>query len=496
MSQIFTASLLGLSLVFTLFQTSAKALDLDWHGQFRTETNWIYGYANGGLLTAAADQGYFIPNNGDSPASFQNLFFQLSPRVVVNDNISLFSNLWFGTPDKGIFGGDQVTTTSSITGSNAINNTRTGNSTFSANTFYAEVATDFGTFSVGRVPMNWGLGLLWNNGAAALNRMPSTADGFRLETKLGAFKFTPAVYKYMAGSNYGGTFNNPGAPVVPSTVAGFSSASDYSFGLTYNNDDEQLDLGILFVRRIAGMNANIADPFDSSKTTGYSYNVWDFFVKKKTGIFTVSAEIPLVTGVVGTNNYSTVAGALRADAQLNDHWKAKLNGGLANGQDSIAPGGSSNKFTAFAFHPDYRPGMMMFNYNFRNFSNGSTSPFYNPVTNAQYLSLGLDYNYTKWTHGFQGLYALAASAANQPGGKYYNTWSGSYQNQDAASGIQQKGLGFELDYSLTYDWDEAMKIGLMAGLYFPGKFYEFSNSATPNTLKTAFGTGVNLSMKF
>jgi hypothetical protein len=36
----------------------------------------------------------------------------------------------------------------------------------------------------------------------------------------------------------------------------------------------------------------------------------------------------------------------------------------------------------------------------------------------------------------------------------------------------------------------------MAALYFPGKFYEFSNSATPNVNKTVFGTGLNVMMKF
>jgi len=411
----------------------------------------------------------------------------------VNDNISLYSNLWFGTPDKGIFGGDQTSTTSGITGSSSISNTRTGNATISASTFYAEVATDFGTFNVGRVPMNWGLGVLWNNNNGGFNRMPSTADGFRLESKLGAFKFTPAMYKYTAGSNYGGTFNGT------NTVAGFSSASDYSLALTYNNDDEQLDLGILFVRRLAGMNANMVDPFSSTGTTGYAYNVWDFYVQKKTGIFTVSAEIPLVTGVVGVHNYNSVAGALKADAQMNDHWKAKFNGGLANGQENVVGAGSASKLTVFSFHPDYRPGLMMFNYNFRNFSNGSTSPFYNPVTNAQFVSLGFDYNYAKWTHGFQGLYALASSAADGTvgAGSYYNTLEGRYQAYNGAGATkQEKGLGFELDYSLTYEWDEAMKLGLMAGLYFPGKFYEFSNSLTPNVLKTAFGTGLNLTMKF
>ena len=485
MSQFFSTSVLALSLIFSVFTNQAKALDLDWHGQLRTETNWIYGYSHGKLLAAGAgDQGYFIPSNGDSPASFQNLFLRLTPRVIVNDNVSIYSNLWFGTPDKSIFGGNQPNTST-------VNQTNTGNATISASTFYAEVATDFGTFTVGRVPLNWGLGVIWNTNTDGFDRMPSTADGFRLETKLGAFKFAPAMYKYRAGSNYGGS-----GSFTAGTSDGTSTATDYSVALTYNNDDEQMDLGLLFLRRLAGLNAGIVDPFSTTATTtGYAYNVWDFFVKKKSGIFTVSAEVPIVTGLVGNKTYSTVAGAAKVDAQVDDHWKLKLNGGMAGGQESLAVGATSTKLTSFYFHPDYRPGLLMFNYNMRNLSDGASSPFNNPVTNAQFVSLGFDYNSNKWTHGVQFLTATSSKTAEAAAGSYFNTQDGHYQTK-GATGAQEKGLGTEIDYSLGYDWDESMKLGLTMGLYMPGKFYEFSKSATLNEVKTAFGTGLNLLVKF
>lgn len=488
MSQFFSARMLALSLIFSIFTSSAHALDLDWHGQFRTETNWIYGYSHNKFLTtplATTDQGYFIPLNGDSPASFQNLFLRLTPRVLVNDNVSIYSNIWFGTPDKGIFGGNGNQTTSTVT------QTNTGNATISASTMYAEVATDFGTLTVGRVPLNWGLGVFWNT-TDGFDRMPSTADGFRLETKLGAFKFAPAMYKYRSGTNYGGAISSG------LTTPGFSSASDYSFALTYNNDDEQMDLGLLFVRRLAGMQAAIVDPLSfTGSSTGYAYNVWDFYLKKKAGIFTLSAEVPIVTGLVGNNTYSTVAGAVKVDTQLDDHWKVKLNGGMAPGQDSLATGATATKYTAFYFHPDFRPGLLMFNYNYRNFSDGNASPYYNPVTNAQYFSLGFDYNSNKWTHGFQWLYAMAAKVADgAAGGAYFNTLDGHFKGNNAGATAQEKGLGFEIDYNLDYQWDEAFKLGFTTGLYFPGKFWEFSNSAVLNETKTAFGMGLNLLVKF
>jgi hypothetical protein len=486
-----------------VLSSSAQALDFDWHGQFRAETNWLFGYSHGNLAPAvppAGGSGYTIPMNGGSSASYQNLFLRLDPRVIVNDNVTLHSDLWFGTPDRGIFGGDQAGITSYY------GTTNTGNASITANTFYADVATDFGTITVGRAPLQWGLGLIWNNDQDGFDRMPSTGDAIRMVTKLGAFRFMPGIVKYRNGTNFGGSSPSPAVacggqgqnPCAPQTFDGGSGVSDYTLGLMYANDDEQLDLGILFLRRIAGNNAQVVNPFslDTIGYSGYAYNVWDFYVKKKAGIFTISAEVPLVSGLVAGRDYTTVAGAAKIDAQLNDHWTVKLNAGSADGQESVAAGAAPGKLSAFFFHPDYRPGLIMFNYNLRNLSNGSASPYDNPVTNARFLSLGFDYNTGKWTHGLQGLYAMAAKTADgAAGSSYYNTLDRIYRTKNTADG-QDKGLGFELDYNLGYQWDEAFRLGLSLGLYFPGKFYEFSNSATPNTNKTVFGSGLNLLVKF
>ena len=487
-----------------LFSTSAFALDLDWHGQFRTETNWLFGYSHGQLANPAVgvDQGYFIPQNGDSPASFQNIFFRLDPRVIVTDNVSLHTDIWFGTPDRGIFGGD-------TTGTSNFFSTSTGNASITGHEFYAEIATDFGTLTAGRAPLNWGLGLIWNNNKDGFDRLPSTGDVIRLNTKLGSFRFTPGIIKYRNGSNYGGT----AGATVPGTVgisnftqSGASSATDYTVALAYDNDDEQLSLGLLFMRRIAGLNAQIINPFyvypttatatTSPTTSGYAYNVWDFYAKKHAGIFTLSAEVPLVTGIVASNTYSTVAAAGKVVAQLNDRWSLKLNLGKADGQGNLNAGQSASKLTAFYFHPDVRPGFLMFNYNLRNLSNSSLSPYDNPVNNARYLSMAADLNAGKWSHEFLFLYAVADKTADGVANNlYFNGYNRVY-NVEAGGPSQDNHLGFETDYTLGYDWDESIRLGMDLGLYFPGRFYEFSNSATKNVQKTVFGSSLNLLVRF
>ncbi len=452
---------------------SAGALDLDWHGQFRAEDTTLFGYSHG--VPAGTNDGYTIPFNGDSPATFQDLFFRLTPRVLVNDNVSLHSDIWFGTPDEGAFG---------FNGSGGTyHSTNAGNATVTAHTLYSEVATDFGTMRVGRVPLNWGLGLIWNAKESGFDRLPSNGDAFSLVTKLGAFKFMPAIVKYQKTGTAG---------------VGNGGMNDYTVALTYNNDDEQVDLGIMFMHRIAGNSVDVVNPFSVTTVTkaGFAYNVWDFYARKKAGAFTFTGEVPVVSGQIDGHNYSTISGVVRTDIQATEKWALKLDLGSASGQDNGTAGTPADKFTAFSFHPDYRPGFLMFNYNYRNISTGSGSPYNNPVTNARFLAFNAEYTTGKWSHGFGTVFAQADKVADGVAGNvYFNNADGIYQVENG-SPAQEKNMGLEIDYAMGYDWDESIRFGLDLGLYFPGKFYDFNNRATPNVHKTVFGTGLNMLVKF
>jgi hypothetical protein len=488
MSLFATASRLMFAgvLASVFFISQAHALDLDWHGQFRAEMNTIYGYSNG--VAPVANNGYTIPNTGDSPATFQDLFLRLTPRVLVNDNVTIHSDIWFGLPDRSFFGSDG-------NGTNATPRnyygTSTGQASLTAHTLYAEVASDFGTIRVGRLPLNFGLGLVWNSNDQGFDRLPSSGDGISLLTKLGAFQFQPAIVKYeAAGAN---------------NVSNNSGATDYTAALSYRNDDEQIDIGILFMRRIAGINANVTNPFyvtpvtgftTSPATYGYAFNIYDFFVKKKAGAVTLSAEVPISSGIVANTNYSTVSGAFKAVAQTSEHWSLDLDLGLASGQDNGTAGTPPAKVTAFYFHPDYRPGMILFNYNFHNLVSGNGSPYDSPVTNAKFITLGAKYAAGKWTHNILGLYAVADKKADGVAGNVYFNSNDRHYETEKGGAAQDSGLGIEFDYGIGYQWDETIRFGLDLGIYVPGKFYDFNNDVTPNTHQTVFASNLNVMVNF
>ena len=491
----------GLLLLGSFINQNAQALELDWHGQFRAEENLIFGYTHNVPVPTGANPslGYSIPNNGDAPATFQNLFFRLDPRVIVNDNVSLHSDLWLGTPDQGFFGSNAPTAIGSYQPYN------TGNANVTAHTLYGEVASDFGTIRVGRLPLNWGLGLVWNSDDKGWDRLPSNGDGFGLVTKFGAFKFMPTIVKYQ-DYNHNPNFA-PATGVAGEPATGNAGESDYTVALSYDNDDEQVNLGVLFMRRIAGMNANVLNPYSvgtfgtpgnyNQSNTGYAYNLWDFYAKKKAGVFSFAAEVPLVSGLVASHTYSSVSGALKVTAKTSEHWNLTADLGSAAGQDTSSVSGlNGTNLTAFYFHPDYRPGFLMFNYNYRNIALQSGSPYDNPITDARFVALRADYSTGKWTHGFQGLWAVADKVADGVAGNaYFNTLDHQYQTERGGA-AQDKGLGVEVDYSLGYDWDESIHFGLELGLYAPGSFYDFNNTSTPDSHKTIFGTNLSMMVKF
>ena len=119
------------------------------------------------------------------------------------------------------------------------------------------------------------------------------------------------------------------------------------------------------------------------------------------------------------------------------------------------------------------------------------------MTNARFLAVNFDYNLGKWNHGMKWIYAIADKVADGVAGNlYYNSRDRGYKTEQAGVAAQSNGLGFELDYLLAYQWDESFRLGLNTGLFFPGQFYAFSNSATLNTLKTVFATSANFNVKF
>jgi hypothetical protein len=532
--------LLGLS-ALVMAVPSAHALELDWSGKFRTEFHFIKNYTMDGSdagqsvdstrinSTSKNPNGYYIPGGGNTNATFETLFLKLQPKAIVNDNVVIKSEFWAGSPMFGLFGDSYPQTVDQ----RQYYSTQSRGSSFSVQRLWGEFTTDFGVVTLGRAPLNWGLGVFWNAGDGLWDRYESTGDQIRLTSKFGSFTFSPGVAIYSSGNSVGGacSFTGGSGTVNTCTVGpGSGAVSDYFIQLKYENLEEDFEGGVNFVRRIAGGSqdngANPATPANSGtgpqnptsntdtspyvSTSGLSYNTWDLYAQKKVGKWRLGVELPIVSGKVSGIDYSTVAVAGEADWRINDPWEMQLRAGRAPGQPGTA-GTTPDKYKAYFFNPNYHIGMILFDYQLLNLSgymgpntlnnpnanqSNLRSPFDNPITNATYVSWTGVLHADKWTFNTGLLWAKANETAKSGDAYFFNTWKREFEKKTTGSGDQGSSLGVEWDSGAAFQWDDYFTFRLDLGLLFPGDYFKFANTAgvenaTSTVFATAFRVGVN-----
>jgi len=496
----------------SLYSVPSSALDLDWSGHFRAESHNILKYtmdsgSNDVDTQKIASGGYYIPGSNNKNAYFQTLFLSLKPTVIVNDNIYIKSDWWVGDPVYGFFGSGVPYSADQ----RQFNSNQSGGSTVVAQRYWAEFLSEVGTVHVGRAPLHYGLGIVWNEGNRRSSRYHSTGDVVRLISKFGSFKFAPGVVKHSMGNSLVGACLNPastgsldsntGVCTATAGGSGHGNVTDYSIMFEYDNIEEEMTLGLHYLKRVAGFQQDLSGYQTAEGTSGGSnYQIWDIFAKKEFGKVTIAGELPVVTGTVGSLKYTTWALALENKIQFSDRFGTLLKIGKAPGQPNIQSG-TPDSFKAFYFNPDYRLGMVMFNYQFRNFTgpnslnnpagNGSllVSPFDNPIVNAYYVSLSGNYQLGKWGIRGGGVWAQAIEVA-EGGTTFFNTWDRNFYSAAAGVSDQKKSLGWEMDYGVTYIWDDYFSFDFDLGFYFPGDYYKFANLANKENGTETVYTGI------
>lgn len=490
-----------------VLSADAKALEVDWSGQFWSEFNWVHDYAmdSSGAGTSV-DQGrsnrggYYAPGGGSRDATFQNLFLRLRPKVVVNDNIYLKTEIWFGDPIYGLFGSSLPYTADET----QYNTTFSRGAPISAQRFWGEFVTDIGTFQAGRIPLDWGLGVVWNPGENLWSRYMSTGDAIRWLAKFGAFTLAPSFIVPTTGNTIGGVCSVFGGSCTPGLGSG--GVTDYSLILKYESAEDGFEGGLNLIRRLGGAGGNDQIVEAAFNPGSMNYITYDLFFRKSFDRLTLSAELPIVSGSVGSARYEAFAIATETDWKLSDSVNVLLKAGYAPGQQAVA-GTTVDNYRAFYFHPNYHIAQIMFNYQLANFAGPQTlnnpglsqsalkSPYDNPIVNAAYFSWGVPIKAAhKWTLKPTLTYAYAPRSANS-GDNFFNYWSRTVQTN--TTGINQgNSLGWEFDFSVQFQWDEYFLFSFDNGIFFPGNFYAFSNTVNNNATSPVIASSVRVGVSF
>lgn len=485
-SHFFLFALLGGLFVTT---SSAFAITLDWKGYFRADNNYIRNYqmdsAAPGISNVQGAGGEFIRGEGTKTATYTSFFAKFKPSILVNDNVIIHSEWNVGDPVYGFFG-----RTVDFDQNNNPTSTRKGELTIEAARLWMDIHTDFGLVQVGRAPMHWGLGVIFNKGDDVFDRYQSTSDTIRIISKFGHFSIMPIYSKVAVGKSLAGAQDATGA-----VLDGSDDVTDYGIGIKYHNEENELEAGLLFYKRGAEDQQdafffphNGSTAANSTVSNGLSLRLLDLYVRKTWYRLTVGAEVPFYTGDIGdVNNVGTrnsyKATGFAGEVSLNfDRWKHMLKFGVAPGQGAVVTGNRGQDFSAMYFHRNYKLGQILFNYNLGGLGANNPdsiananlrSPYDNAINNAKYLMLSTVNEGESWSWSVGMVYAIASETA-KAGQDFYVHRLRQYSAVQAVED-QGDGLGLEIDLGLGYKWDENIRFGADFGILFPGDFFEFDN---------------------
>jgi hypothetical protein len=297
---------------------------------------------------------------------------------------------------------------------------------------WGEAFTPVGRFAMGRMPMQWGAGVLWNDGMDPEAEYGDTADRFQFTTRIG-----PVFVLAAWDSQYEGFLGAPDDMEAVSVAAGFRG--------------ETTGVGMLNNYRYQPSAA---------------YNAWtgDIWGYAELGGLRLELEAVAVVGGgdldTGANDITSSAFGLMADARYRtEKWALAGEFGVASGDDD--PTDSALK--TFTFDRDHNLALFMFEESM-------------PILAAKVPN---DTNEGRDTDAVLTTDGIANAVYFRPALRYTiipnleaeAAWLTAAQAKDAEADDVTGGYGNEIDLSLRYDPHPHVWVKGTFGVFLPGPYY-------------------------
>ena len=434
-----------------LSSAQSLAADLEWSGTYRAE-------------------GLFLKNSEGSGGREKDYGLHhliLRPKIVASDNLTiysqfhLFNNAGFQSSQLGQFfgSGPQSGTADSAFDSTTLSDQNRSESILISQ-LYLSMTQEFGNLVVGRVPLQFGLGMTHNAGNGLFDHWFDSRDIVGYKVIMGNLSFLP-----MIGKKHEGTLNSN------------DDVSSYMIQAQYDNYETNLSMGVFYEMN----NANDQAPLGPSTTfpnadpaqtigSAMSEKQWNVFVLKNTDEMRIGLEGSFQSGDVGLRDTSGQPIAwdgfgVAAEFEYRPKeslWKYGAMAGYASGDDPA----TTNTYEGYVFDRNYDIAFLMFNHQLgqadllgtRGYggggrtlaSGGNQQPDVEAVSNAMYFA---PYSRYKWSDTWSiGAKVTAGYLVQNP-----------LVGQDVA-----KDLGFELDLSLEYAPKEGIRWVNEFGYLFSG----------------------------
>ena len=363
-----------------LGSSHAFAADVTWGGNYRVE---LIKIKNPELTGDNSSKSYILNH------------LTLTPKVVAADGLTIYSRLDilnnnnFGvnsaTGSVRSVAGDVLgqgnnpsggTVASGGTGTNAVDardsnalSRNQGAGNIAVTSLYLSWVQEFGQLIVGRMPMQFGLGVAFNAGNGMFDHYMDTKDLIAYKVVFGNLSVMPMVGKVYEGN-----------------VGDEDDINDYVLQVQYDNPETELSLGAIYQTRIgtfggndtpnsvggtvaagtSGTNGGVPATTPGVVADGFKNTLIGLFSKQKVGNFRIGFEADMLSGDTGMktaggngvslNSYG-IAGELgyaNPDSKLSGLLKV----GFASGDDP----GTSDTNEGFQFSRNYDVGLLMFNH--------------------------------------------------------------------------------------------------------------------------------------
>lgn len=419
-----------LSILALIVPSSASAMEVTWEGHYRTRVRYF------DTLSLAT-----VENNEFSEESsmWTDHRLQLLPSFVFSDAVRIRTGLKvlpFNT-----FGAHPVSMADPVTGEETAQayaygiRSGEGETDIAIDYAYGEVDAGFGQFRFGRMPVEWGSGMVYNAGLDPLSEYGDNADRLQITAPVGPV--------YLIGA-------------IETSAENFINADDdmltYTGGVAYLG--ERYGLGSYNTYRVAKFG-------DDSKYTLFTGDLW---ARVQLGMTSLEWEFAFQTG--GGNlsedvNDVTITGIGTQLTALvgGDTLRVGASGGLATGdQDPY-----DNEYRTFSFDPDFNVALMMFeesmpvlaHENPHSQNNGGREwgavRLGEGVSNALYVRPAIQYTVK------EGLDLELA-------------WIGARAAKLPESDMDDKGYGSEFDFTVDYRPFDHFQLSSTTGVFMPGKY--------------------------
>ncbi len=485
-----------------LYGSSAffQDVSLSLHGYYRVRHYNIWN------LSADSDEGvdlaYFTHQFRLKPVLDINEFIQFNLDILAFNNV-------FGNNE-----GNLLTMSTADTDPNII-----------LKRAYAKIMLPVGALLAGRMPSHFGLGIFSNDGDHPVE-FGDTDEGIFGNTYDRVLFVTKPMGK--DGPMLLGLFMDK--VVSGQNLLFWNNSGDLSLDFGDRSDDVN-DLGMFLKYEKGPIKSGFYYLIRTQKSTNSNLNIPDFCFSWKKDIFHVEFELAYVTGKTRAfpimvdgliSNYrvtiDSFGSVLRVGANVKPLEDVYLELGYASGDKPGNQAFEDLKYTQFSFDPNYKVGLLMFDYVDRYFTAlkaqetveylksietllkgiqagnglseslvdyyisfvGNFMPSHGSIRNAFYLFPVLKYkpvDSVQLKLAFLGAWVAGSS---------YKVETRHEVGVNGTTKVYGQGsnYGYEVDFGIKFQYTDNVALGLQSGLLFPGNIFEKADGSKPDTVYT------------